>query len=163
MFANSDEEFLVAYHSESGADVAIYRAAYRSQRQGKELRGHGNSVLGAHYQSKETHRRELVVAGGAIAVIEQLAAGAGQHDLLVWSLFAVDGHPDPMGLPSQLAYGIRSLLRSPTASVVAFAAECRPDCDSARHSLDAAAVQALPVLLSSPDAGRTVVSASRNE
>ena len=163
VFANSDEEFLVAYHGESGVDVALYHAVYRSQRQGKELRGHGNSVLGAHYQSKEAHRRELVVAGGAIAVAEQLAAGAGQHDLLVWSLFAVDGHPDPMGFPSQLAYGIRSLRQSPTASVVAFAAECRPDCDSARHSLESAAVQALPVLLSSPGAGRTVVSTSRNE
>ena len=163
VFANPDEEFLVANQDESGDEVALYHAVYRSQRQGKELRGHGNSVLGKHYQPKETHRRELVVAGGVIAVTEQLAAGAGQHDLLVWSLFAVDGRPDPMGFPSQLAYGIRSLRQSPTASVVAFAAECRPDCDSARRSLDVVAVQALPVLLSSPEAGRMVVSASRNE
>jgi EpsI family protein len=163
VFENPDEEFLVVYHRESAGDVALFHAVYRSQHQGKELRGHRNSLLGEHYQSTETHRREILVGGGAIAVTEQRAAGVGQHDLLVWSLFAVDGRPDAMGFPSQLTYGIRSLLRFPTASVVAFAAECRPDCDSARHSLDAVAVQALPVLLSSLGAGRTVASAARNE
>ena len=163
VFANSDEEFLVSYHDESGGDVALYHAVFFSQRQGKELRGYGNSVLGEHYQQKEIHRRELVVPGGVVAVTEQLAAGAGQYDLLVWSLFAVDGNPDTMDFASQLAYGIRSLRQSPIASVVAFAAECRPDCDSARRSLDAVTVQALPVLLSSPGTGRMVDSTSRNE
>ncbi len=119
VFENSDAEFLVAYHSESAGDVALYHAVYRSQRQGKELLGHGNSVLGARYQSKEVRRREILVEGVAIPVSEHLAEGVDNHDLLVWSLFAVDGKPDPMGLSSQLAYGIRSLLRSPTASVVA--------------------------------------------
>ena len=88
-----------------------------------------------------------------VPVFEQLAEGMDNNELLVWSLFAVDGKPDPMGLPSQLAYGIRSLLRSPTASVIAFAAECRPDCESARNALDAVAVQALPTLLSSTEQG----------
>ena len=163
VFANADDEFLVAYHGGSAGDVALYHAVYRSQRQGKELRGHGNSVLGAHYQSKETHRRELLVAGDTIEVTEQLAAAAGRDDLLVWSVFAVDGHPDPMGLPTQLAYGVRSLWRAPIASVVAFAAECRPDCDSARRSLHAVTAQALPALLAAPALGQVLDSNSRNE
>jgi exosortase A len=153
VFANPDEEFLVAYHSESAAEVALYFAAYRSQHQGKELRGHGNSILGARYHSKETHRREVVVEGGIVPIFEQIAEGTDHGELLVWSLFTVDGKPDPMGLPSQLAYGIRSLLRSPTASVMALAAECRPDCESARNALDAVAIQALPALLSSTEGG----------
>jgi exosortase A len=153
VFANPDEEFLVAYHSESAADVALYFAAYRSQHQGKELRGHGNSILGSRYHSKESHRREVVVEDGVVPVYEQVAEGMDRGEMLVWSLFAVDGKPDPMGLPSQLAYGIRSLLRSQTASVIALAAECRPDCESARNALDAAAVQALPTLLSSTEHG----------
>jgi hypothetical protein len=53
-----------------------------------------------------------------------------------------------MELPGQLTYGIRSLLRYPPASVVAFAAECSPDCVSAREALEAVASQALPPLLS---------------
>jgi EpsI family protein len=153
VFANPDEEFLVAYHNESAADVALYFAAYRSQHQGKELRGHGNSILGVQYHSKETHRREVVVAGDIVPVFEQVAEGLDHGELLVWSLFAVDGKPDSMSLPSQLSYGIRSLLRSPTASVIALAAECRPDCESARNALDAVAVQALPTLLSSTEHG----------
>jgi exosortase A len=153
VFANPDEEFLVAYHSESAADVALYFAAYRSQHQGKELRGHGNSILGGRYRSKEARRREVLVAGGVVPVFEQLAEDMDNGELLVWSLFAVDGEPDPMGLPSQLAYGIRSLLRSPTASVIALAAECRPDCESARNVLDAVAIQALPTLLSATKSG----------
>jgi EpsI family protein len=153
VFANPDEEFLVAYHSESAAEVALYFAAYRSQHQGKELRGHGNSILGSRYYSKEAHRREVVVEGGIVPVFEQIAEGLDHGELLVWSLYAVDGKPDPMGLPSQLSYGIRSLLRSPTASVIALAAECRPDCESARNALDAVAVQALPTMLSSTEHG----------
>jgi exosortase A len=153
VFVNPDDEFLVAYHSESAADVALYFAAYRSQHQGKELRGHGNSILGARYRSKEARRREVLVAGGVVPVFEQVAEGLDHDKLLVWSLFAVDGKPDPMGLPSQLAYGMRSLLRSPTASVIALAAECRPDCESARNALDAVAIQAVPVLLSSTERG----------
>lgn len=153
VFANADDEFLVAYHSESTADVALYFAAYRSQHQGKELRGHGNSILGSRYHSKETRRREVLIEDVAVPVFEQLAEGMDNGELLVWSLFAVDGKPDPMGLPSQLAYGIRSLLRSPTASVIALAAECRPDCESARNALDAVAAQALPTLLPSTEHG----------
>jgi exosortase A len=153
VFANPDEEFLVTYHSESAADVALYFAAYRFQHQGKELRGYGNSILGARYHSKETRRREVVVAGGIVPVFEQIAEGTDHGELLVWSLFAVDGKPDPMGLPSQLAYGIRSLLQSPAASVIALAAECRPDCESARNALAAVAIQALPALLSSNERG----------
>jgi exosortase A len=153
VFANPDEEFLVAYLSESAADVALYFAAYRSQHQGKELRGHGNSILGARYHAKETHRREVVVAGGIVPVFEQFAEGMDNGELLVWSLFAIDGKPASMGLRSQLVYGIRSLLRSPTASVIALAAECRPDCESARNALDAVAIQALPRLLTSAERG----------
>jgi exosortase A len=152
-FANPDEEFLVAYHSESAADVVLYFAAYHSQHQGKELRGYGNSILGARYHSKETRRREVLVKAGVVPLVEHRVEGMDNGEMLVWSLFTVDGKPDSMGLPGQLAYGIRSLLRSPTASVIGLAADCRPDCESARNALDAAAIQALPALLSSTERG----------
>lgn len=63
-----------------------------------------------------------------------------------------------MDLPSQLRVGVRALLRFPSVSVVALAAECRPDCDSARAALDAAAIRALPKLLSAQQTGRSVAS-----
>jgi exosortase A len=148
VFENADEEFLVAYHSESAGEVALYRAAYHSQSQGKELRGYYNSVLGTRYQAREFRHREVEVGRRVVPLFEQIAAGANDHDLLVWSLYTVDGKPDPMELRGQLAYGARSLLRYPTASVVAMAAECRPDCDHARDALEALASQALPAELS---------------
>jgi exosortase A len=148
VFENSDEEFLAAYHHEAMGDVALYRATYHSQHQGKELRGYFNTVLGAQYQAKASHQREIEVGGRTFTFSEQIAAGANDHDLLIWSLFTVEGQPDPMGFSSQLAYGVRSLLRYPEASVLAMAAECRPDCGRARDALKALASQVLPMDLS---------------
>ncbi len=148
VFENSDEEFLAAYHHEAMGDVALYRATYHSQHQGKELRGYFNTVLGAQYQAKASHQREIEAGGRAFPLSEQIAAGTNAHDLLIWSLFAIDGKPDPMGFSSQLAYGVRSLFRYPEASVLAMAAECRPDCDHARDALGAFASQVLPEVLS---------------
>lgn len=148
VFTNADEEFLVAYHSDSAGEVALYHAAYHSQRQGKELRGYYNSVLGTRHQAREYRHFEIEVGRKIVPLFEQIAAGVNGHDLLVWSLYTIDGKPDPMALRGQLAYGARSLLRYPTASVVAMAAECRPDCDHARDALEALASQALPTELS---------------
>ena len=148
VFANPDNEFLVAYYNESSGDVAAFRADYRSQRQGKELRGHRNSVVGPGYRLQASRQVDLRGETGSIPVLEQRALAADGRELLIWSLFAVDGRPDRMGLPGQLAYGIRSMLGAPTASVIALSAECRPDCARARAALDALGMQALPVLLS---------------
>lgn len=156
-FTNPDEEFLAAYSSESAGEVAVYRAVHHSQRQGKELRGYGSTVLGEHYQLKESHQRQIALARGSVAISEQIATGANGNELIVWSLFAVDGQPDPMGLLGQLAYGVRSLVRYPTASVVAIAAECRADCDHARSALEAMAYGVMPKLLSSPETARAAV------
>ena len=52
-----------------------------------------------------------------------------------------------MNLQDQLLYGVRSLVDAPTASVVAFATDCREDCAQARPRLEALAMQALPELL----------------
>lgn len=148
VFENSDEEFLAAYHHEAIGDVALYRATYHSQHHGKELRGYFNTVLGAQYKAKESHQRQVEAGGKTFKLSEQIAAGTNDHDLLIWSLFTIDGNPDPMGVSSQLTYGVRSLLRYPEASVVAMAAECRPDCDHARDALGVFASQVLPEVLS---------------
>lgn len=155
VFANADEEFLVSYQSKSGGGVTLYHAVYRSQRQGKELRGYGNTVLGANYHLQEVGPRNIYAGPREIPALEHLAIGVDGRQLLVWSVFAVDGTPDALGLASQLVYGARALLRFPSASVVALAAECRPDCESARNALEAAAVRVLPKLLSTDGARRT--------
>jgi exosortase A len=147
VFANADDESLVEYFGDLATAVTVYRAVYHSQRQGKELRGHGNSVTGPRYHEREVSSRELSVTDGGIPLVERVAESADGRRRLIWSLFAVAGEPTPMRLQDQIAYGARSLLGAPPASVVAFSAECRPDCDRARAALEAVAGPALPQLL----------------
>jgi EpsI family protein len=144
VFANPDEEALVGYHSETFGDVAFYRAVYHSQRQGKELRGHGNSVVGTGYRTMDSSGRAVTIAGETVSVSEHRVRAEDDRDLLVWSVFTVDGRPTAMRLTDQLAYGVRSLVRAPTASVIAYAAECHATCDDARAALGALAAQTLP-------------------
>ena len=147
VFANADEEALVEYYGESAATVAVYRAVYHSQRQGKELRGFGNSLTGARYREIEAATREVPTDAGSLTVLERVVESDDGRRRLVWSLFAVDGTPSAMRLTDQVAYGVRSLFGPPPASVVALSAECQPDCDSARTVLEAFAGPALPALL----------------
>jgi len=153
VFENADDEFLVAYSSESLGDVALYRAVYRSQRQGKELRGYGNSLAGPRYRVQGSRDRAVHAGNGDVRVLEQVAVGADGNELLVWSVFAIDGRPDPMRLRSQLEYGVRSIVHAPTATVIALAAECRPDCEPARSALETLGAKVLPALLSSLQQG----------
>jgi len=152
VFANADEELLVEYFSDAAGAVAVYRAVYRSQRQNKELRGFGNTVVGVHYRELEAEALEARAGSGAVPVVERRIEGRDGQLRLVWSLFAVAGEPTPMRPRDQVAYGVRSLFGAPPASVVALSAECKPDCDRARSALQAIAADALPALLSVPRA-----------
>ena len=91
--------------------------------------------------------REVKVERNVVPVVEQVAVGMNDRDVLIWSLYTMDGKPDDMGFSSQIAYGVRSLLRYPTAGVLAMATECRPDCDHARQALEAMASRVLPAAL----------------
>ena len=149
VFANADEELLVTYRNEVVGAVMLYQVLYRSQRQGKELRGQGNSVAGEGYRVIQSRERDVSSGKAVIPVIEQRVEARDGREMLVWSTFIVDGRPDPMRLRSQIAYGARSLIRAPTAGVIAVGAECRPDCDHARQALEGFSAQALPAMLPS--------------
>lgn len=147
VFANPDEEFRVGYRREATTRVAVYRAAYHVQRQGRELRGHENTITGNNYALQSSGVVTLTVQGSEIRVTEQRVQAGDGRRILIWSLYGIDHKPAAMDLRDQLRYGLRSLLQSPTASVVAFAADCSEDCLQARPRLEALAVQALPGML----------------
>lgn len=147
VFANADDELLVEYYDGAGQAVAVYRAVYLSQRQGKELRGFANSITGLRYRELEVAQRQVRTDDGELPVVERLVESDDGRRRLIWALFAVDGEPTALRLADQLAYGARSLFGPPLASVVALSAECMPDCDGARATLEALASPALPALL----------------
>ena len=147
VFSSADDEFLADYSSESMGEVALYHAEYHSQRQGKELRGHGNSTVGPRHQVRAARTRQLGAAERSVAVQEEVAVGEDGRQILIWSVFALDGRPDPVRLTGLLEYGARSIWKAPIASVTAMAAECRPDCEHARTALEALGSAALPTLL----------------
>ena len=108
---------------------------------------YGTSVVGPRYNVTASRDHEVSAGNAIVPVSEQSATGPDGKKIVVWSLYTVDGRPNPMRLPDQLAYGVRSLVGAPPASVIALAAECRPDCEHARTALGSLAAQALPMML----------------
>jgi EpsI family protein len=147
VFENPDDELLVEYFSDESGAVAVYRAIYRSQRQGKELRGFGNTVAGVRYRELAANSIEARTAVGMIALVERRIDSQDGRQRLVWSLYTVAGEPNEMRLLDQVAYGVRSLFDAAPASVVALSAECNPDCEHARVALGTFAADAMPALL----------------
>ena len=147
VFANADEEFKVAYRREPATDVAVYRAAYHVQRQGKELRGYENTILGSNYSPESSGVVTLNVQGKGIRITEKQVQAHDGRRLLIWSLYGIGGEPAAMNLNDQVLYGLRSMVDGPTATVVAFATDCRDDCTQARARLGLLAIEALPKLL----------------
>lgn len=75
-----------------------------------------------------------------------MVADSGQ-ELLVWSFHGVGDRLETPGVAGQIRYGVHSLFEPRTASVIAVAAECRRDCDTARAVVADFSARALPVLL----------------
>jgi len=146
VFAQADEEWQVEYRSEASGVVALYVAAYGRQHQGKELRGHGNSVTGTD-RVLHAVAREWRSGGTAVPVTEWQTISAAGHRRLVWSFFAIDGRPSRVGLRDQLEYGLHALGHAPTAAVIALASECQLDCEDARATLETLPHSFLPELL----------------
>jgi EpsI family protein len=157
-YANADEQFVATYRDLKGGEATLFSASYHGQRQGKELLDIGNSVLGDGYSPQQVHRTAVDAGGRTIEITEYRAGNLSRQRLLVWSIYAVDGEPDSMNFISQLQFGLRSILHTPTASVIAIAAPCGQDCESARVLLRDLAAAALPVILR--DLGRESVRGS---
>jgi exosortase len=129
-FIGADRERLSTYRR-GAAEVTWYQADYAFQRQGRKLLGFNNSILGLH---------ELTV------VDDDTARGAGRFvDLklqdtdgaqsLLWYVYKVGTREMTSGLYAQLWYGVRSLAAPVDSRVMAFRAECKPDCAAAHEHL----------------------------
>lgn len=128
VFKAADKEQFLRYTVDD-APVYAYAAIYRQQHQGKELAGYENSVLGSELRSAsaptlvDRHWREL-----------RARDRAGKDWLLRYS-HRIEANWYASPIAAQLAYGVYSLVRAPTSSIIVIRAECGVDCSAARATL----------------------------
>jgi exosortase A len=114
-----------------GADVPIeaYLVGFAAQRQGEEIVGFRNSLLGEELRAQ---RRTQV----APAPWREIRAAGPTDNWVIWYSYRLEerGYRSPLRL--QLEYGWRSLFGAPAAALIALRARCATtDCDAARESL----------------------------
>jgi exosortase A len=108
--------------------IEAHVAGYESQKQGAELVGFGNSLLG----EKLRRGRSLP----APAPWTEIVAANGAELSVIWYAYRLDDRWYRSGMRMQLDYGLRSLSGAPAAAVIALRARCHAaECGPARESL----------------------------
>lgn len=112
--------------------VTVFVAGYADQRQGKELIGYDNSVLGAA-QVELTGSRHAMF--GAQRVKELELRDPQQHAWLLWYYYRIGSRRFSRDLGAQLYYGAASLAGPRPSLLIAARTQCIPDCAAARTIL----------------------------
>jgi exosortase len=131
VFPRADELQRRAFGRSADDAVEVLGVAYRIQRQGAELVGETSSLTGEGLQA----RAERVVgsAAGPFGEVE-VTDRVGEHSL-IWVRYQVSGRNLVGPIAQQVWYGINALVWRPPAGLVALRTPCRPDCGSARRTL----------------------------
>ncbi len=134
VFAGAAREERHAF-TNANETVEVFAVTYLAQRQGAKLFGAGSSLLGSQLQPLS----RAVIAGPAGAFGEtEVADQQFPHPRsLIWSRYETASREFVAPLLSQLWYGVHATVSNPAASLIAFRAACRPDCASARRTLQA--------------------------
>jgi exosortase A len=129
VFAGADAESLTTYQESDGQPVTMYVAAYRVQRQDKELVGYNSHLI-----------------SDSEAIVDSRAVSAGTHELVVQNggnrdLVRFSYHIGDLqtgsGFVAQLSYGVKSLWSAPLSRIVALRTQCTSSCEAAHQRLDA--------------------------
>jgi len=105
--------------------VKVYEVIYVSQRQGKELIGYDNSILGS-----SALRILASVRRGEFGVNELRLQGPDGRQSLVWYYYEVGPRRLTRGLGVQLAYGVGTLWSPPVSRVIALGTACGASCQA---------------------------------
>ena len=134
MFAGAAREERHVF-TNANETVEVFAVTYLAQRQGAKLFGAGSSLLGSQLQPLS----RAIIAGPAGAFGEtEVADQQFPHPRsLIWSRYETASREFVAPLLSQLWYGVHATVSNPAASLIAFRAACRPDCASARRTLQA--------------------------
>jgi EpsI family protein len=130
-FAGAAATGLRSYRQPDGRAVWVYQALYRSQRQGAELVGGANTLLGAD-SGWSTAAAERTIDWQELRVRE-----SPSRESILRARWRVDGREFVRPLASQLWYGLRAWRRPVPSSILALRAACEPDCATARVRLTA--------------------------
>lgn len=125
------DQVVRASWSRDGAQVESFTAMYVYQEQGKEMVGYGNSLLGSDGSFKTLSRDELPATGGAAALNRVVAQDAAGATWVFLYRYDVGGKAFAGGFASKLYYPIALMGGSPRSALVAAAARCGDDCESA--------------------------------
>jgi exosortase A len=130
-YPGADAQERGTYRSSAG-EADAFVAVYSYQRQGREMIGFDNSLLGdSSLQPLATKRYDL--AGRAVNEME-LTDANGQISVL-WYHYRIGSHDFSSDLLAQLYYGVTSLVSAPTSRLIAVQAACASGCESARARL----------------------------
>ncbi|MGH8185055.1 MAG: exosortase C-terminal domain/associated protein EpsI, partial [Steroidobacteraceae bacterium] len=128
-YPGADAQQRADYRGETGA-VTVYVATYARQRQGKELIGYDNSILG------KSSAADASAASLPDLTMKELAVSEpDSRRSLVWYQYRIGSRSFARDITAQLYYGVASLVSSPVSRIIAMRAECVPDCAQARAAL----------------------------
>jgi EpsI family protein len=131
VFKGDSARSYVTYDDGQGHRVEAFGVVYQIQRQGAELVGYDNSLLGTLQTEAATH----VVNSPAGPFQELETVDARGSRSLVWYAYEIAGRVFANPLPSQLWYGATSILTERPSTLFAFRARCSVGCESARDTL----------------------------
>lgn len=129
VFHGADLQDHTAYQA-GGDYIESYTALYSEQRQGKEVVGHENSILGLTLRAAA---RTVPAAPSPWLQLEVRDEQSARW--LLWYTYQIGEQRQASALRAQIQYGIRSLFDDPPASILALRARCLADCTTAQAVL----------------------------
>jgi exosortase A len=128
-YPGADAEQRVEYR-DAAHSVTVYVATYARQRQGKELIGYENSILG---KSSDSVASTALLPELTIKELEVSGSDSGAS--LVWYRYRIGSRAFARDITTQLYYGAASLVSRPASRIIGMRTECVPDCVQARSRL----------------------------
>jgi len=135
-FPGAEREVIATYHNARGP-LVWYRASYREQHAGSKLVGYGNSLIPDDWtllgQSTLEKSKQAPYTAPEESVLATTAEAPTGERWRVWSWYVVNGHKVAQPWQARLWLGLQgfTLNKPAQAGIVALAAPCEPDCQSA--------------------------------
>lgn len=131
VFKGDPARSYVTYDDGQGHQIEAFGVVYTIQRQGAELVGFDNSLLGSMQTEGATQVVRLPF--GRFQEVETTDSRGSRS--LVWYAYDIAGQTFANPLLSQFWYGATSILTERASALFAFRAKCAVGCDSARDTL----------------------------